>query len=117
MLTFEETLQQLRGWLGREVAVAINPALVGSMPLQVAMFFGVLTHAEEPPAHIRAALPPSAAEPELFVFFLGEERRNHFMLSPAYFLSAELTSSNLSQALLAITMHAVRLLVLLEPNS
>lgn len=117
MLTFEQTLQQLHGWLGREVAVAVNPALVGSMPLQVAMFFGTLAHAEEPPAHIRGLLPPGADEPELFVFFVGEERRSHFMLSPAYFLSAELTSSNLSQALLGITMQGVRLLVLLEPNS
>jgi hypothetical protein len=117
MLTFEETLHQLHAWLGRNVAVAVNPALVGSMPLQVAMFFGVLTHAEEPPSHIQAALPQGGAQPELFVFFVGEERRNHFMVSPAYFMSGELQTSRLCESLLAITMPAVRVLVLLEPNA
>jgi hypothetical protein len=103
MLTFEETLQELHAWLGRDVAVAVNPALVGSMQLQVAMFFGVLTHAEEPPSHIQAALPQGTAEPDLFVFFVGEERRNHFMVSSAYFTSAELQTSRLAESLLAIT--------------
>jgi len=86
------------------------------MPLQVAMFFGVLTHAEEPPAHVQAALSQGIAQPELFVFFVGEERRNHCMVSPGYFMSAELQESQLCEALLAVTMPAVRVLVLLEPN-
>lgn len=117
MLTFEQTLEQLHAWLGRRVAVSVNPATVGSMPMQVAMFFGGLNHAEEPPPHVRIPVPGSPAEFELFAFFVGEERRNHFMISPAFFISGELQQTSLGEELLAITMPAVRVLVLLEPNS
>jgi hypothetical protein len=113
---FEETLGQLQGWLGEHVAVAISPRLPGAAPLQVAMIFGVLTHSEEPPDHVRAHVSRAVSDDEVFFFFIGEERRSHFVLTRALFESAELQGTTLGDELFAINLRGVRIILILHPN-
>lgn len=116
MLTFEQTLAQLHKWLNEPVAVSVHPSAPW-MPLQVAILFGQLTHAEEPPDHIRTHLAQTEADDDVFFFFVGQDdHRSHFVIARALFESAEMESTTLGAEMLAIWVRGIRLNVILQPN-
>ena len=112
MLTFEQTLSQLQGWLNEPIVVTVHPETSGP-PLQVATLWGRLINAEEAPDEVRS-LMGTPSEDTLFFFLADEEGhlQSCFALAKSMFESASFVSTDAAPPLLTIELHSVHLLVM-----
>ena len=93
MLTYEDMLAKLLGWIDQPVTVTVVPAFDGAM--QVAGMGGVLRRASPPPEALKAMTGHGS---EILFFYVGDDEdwnRRWFAITQAQFERA-LTSPSLT---------------------